>query len=181
VPAEAGVAHRKGQSGIHASNVRIEANCSQMSSLASVFNENRRRMCTLLHVWLSVYSSMANRIDPLSLRNLYSLLDCHHREKLLSAEFAKNIRGARRKASASSPSLWLFLTCLRVEQRRLLFINHSALHHEADVLQRCNVLERIAGDRNHVGEISRLQRSDLAIPAEQLCTVQQIGLQNCQR
>src|SRR5579864_2118890 len=94
-PPEAGVAHGKGQSGVHASNLRIEANCSQMSSLASVFNENHSRMCTLLHVWISVYSSMANRIDRLSPRNLYWLLDCHHRIKLLTAEFAKNIRRAR--------------------------------------------------------------------------------------
>src|SRR6266550_877826 len=40
-----------------------------------------------------------------------------------------------------------------------------------------DILERIAGHGNHVREVAGLQLTDLSFPVEQLCAIDQIGLE----
>src|SRR5215472_15272000 len=60
-------------------------------------------------------------------------------------------------------------------------IDYPALHHEAHMLQRTDVLCWIARYRDHVSKIPGLERSDLPFPVEQFRAVDQIRLQNCER
>src|SRR5260370_8597677 len=61
-----------------------------------------------------------------------------------------------------------------------LSVNNPTLHHKSYVLDGSNVLERIAGDGNDVGQIAVLERPDLSLPAQQFRSIQQIGLQHGQ-
>ena len=79
--------------------------------------------------------------------------------------------------TASSITCQHFLSNLRGS----LLVNHAALHHEADVLQSSNILQRITRHCDHIREIARLQRSNLPVPAQQFRAVHQIRLQHRQR
>ena len=52
--------------------------------------------------------------------------------------------------------------------RLLLSYDYAVLHHKAHVLDGGDVVERIAGDGDDVGEVAGLELADLAFPAEQL-------------
>ena len=52
-------------------------------------------------------------------------------------------------------------------------VDDAVFHHKGDVLQRPDVLQRITGHRDHVCEVSGLQRTDLSFPTEQLCAIRQ--------
>jgi hypothetical protein len=62
-----------------------------------------------------------------------------------------------------------------------LLIDHAALHYERNIFQFTDVLQRIARNRNDVGQIARLQQANLPVPPEQLRSVEQISLQHRQR
>ena len=63
----------------------------------------------------------------------------------------KIFRRSRKAREASARlNLYLFLDDL------------PALHHEPDVLDRADVLQRIARDRDDIGELARLYLPDLA-------------------
>ncbi len=57
----------------------------------------------------------------------------------------------------------------------------AAFHDECDFLQDADVRQRVAGNRDDVGEVAGLQRADLPLPAEQLGAVQRAGLKRGQR
>src|SRR6266511_1199046 len=48
------------------------------------------------------------------------------------------------------------------------FVDHPSLHHEAHVLELCDIGKWIALNRNDVGEMAILNASDLAVLSEQL-------------
>src|SRR5579862_5120144 len=58
-----------------------------------------------------------------------------------------------------------------------LSVYHAAFHHEGYSLQDVNVRQRVAGNCDDVGEVSGLERADLAFPAEQFGAIQSPGLQ----
>ena len=62
-----------------------------------------------------------------------------------------------------------------------LLVDHAAFHHERDLLQYADVRERVSRHCDDVGEIARLQRADLSLPAEQLRAVQRAGLDRGER
>src|SRR5215469_7965 len=64
---------------------------------------------------------------------------------------------------------------------RLLAIDDSVFHNKAYLFQRGDVLKRVAGDGNHIGEITRLERADLAIPTEEFSAIDQVRLQRGER
>ena len=50
-------------------------------------------------------------------------------------------------------------------------IHHAALHNKLHFLQRTDVLQRISGNRDHIGPVARFQGADLPFPAEQFCAI----------
>src|SRR5580704_9711597 len=60
----------------------------------------------------------------------------------------------------------------------LFLVDHTALHDEADVLNRADVLQRISWHCDDVGEIPGFKRSDLLFPSEQLRAIDQVCLKH---
>src|SRR3569832_2035107 len=52
--------------------------------------------------------------------------------------------------------------------RHLVPRHHAPFHHETDLLQLADVFQRIAGNRDQVGVLSRLQAAHPLLPAEEL-------------
>jgi len=48
----------------------------------------------------------------------------------------------------------------------MLPVDHSVLHDEDDAFRRGDVLQRVAGNRDDVGQLARGERADAALPAE---------------
>ena len=48
----------------------------------------------------------------------------------------------------------------------LLAVDDAVFHYEGDFLEGGDVVERIAGDGDHVGEVTGFQRADSILPRE---------------
>ncbi len=60
-------------------------------------------------------------------------------------------------------------------------VDYAALHDEIHFLENVNVVERIAGDGDDIGEIAGLECAYLILPAEQFCAVEKVRLQRGER
>src|SRR5262245_5981908 len=69
---------------------------------------------------------------------------------------------------ASSLYLTLVGSHLQVERLAFQFVNHAALHYELYPLELGHVYQRIALNRDDVGEGPRRDHADLVIPAEKI-------------
>jgi hypothetical protein len=63
----------------------------------------------------------------------------------------------------------------------LLGIDDAVLHYERNLLQRRDVVKRIAGDGAYVSSVASFEGSDFIFPAQQLCTVHSASLDSCER
>src|SRR5438046_9773844 len=66
---------------------------------------------------------------------------------------------------------------LRGISRALPLVHGSALHHKINMLQRADVIQGIAGNSDDICQVAGFKRADLSFPVEQLCAIEQIGLQ----
>src|SRR2546427_4096898 len=71
----------------------------------------------------------------------------------LRASCAGPLHAATQTSSRASFLMWLLLTDLE---------DFAILHHEVNVLQRGDVLERVGGDRDQIGELARRDRPHVA-------------------
>lgn len=60
-------------------------------------------------------------------------------------------------------------------------VDHATFHHEADFLYYADVFDRIAGDGNDVGKIAGLEGANLILPTEELCAIEHVCLERCER
>src|SRR5581483_7504787 len=75
----------------------------------------------------------------------------------------------------------LYCRCCPCPRKFLFAVNRAAFHYESDLREDRDFLQRIARNRDDVGEITGLQRTDLALPSQQLCAMEEIGLQHRKR
>src|SRR5438445_3314174 len=66
---------------------------------------------------------------------------------------------------------------LRGISRALPFVHGSALHHKINMPQSADIIQRVAGNSDDICQVAGFKRADLSFPVEQLCAIEQIGLQ----
>src|SRR3984957_19238926 len=85
-------------------------------------------------------------------------------EPVTSAIFFANLRSMRK--SPMCEAQMRSSDC--IDRSRVQFVNHPILHHEADALHETDVVDRIAGHRDDVGDLARRDAAQILVVPQQL-------------
>ncbi len=94
-------------------------------------------------------------------------LDLRYSNKIESTRRTQQLQPQKRRARAPAPHHTIPSVCCRMLHPRV-FVNHAALHHEIDMLQRAHVGQGIGIHRNDVGKLAGLNGAHILGPSNQI-------------